>query len=67
MDQDDPEALQLTQIALTELGGGQPSQKKVIYPKKVETNPFTQDSPQKDTKNKQQGGHKMDAEVVKTS
>jgi hypothetical protein len=67
MDQDDPDALQLTQVALTELGGGQPPQKKVVHPRKVESNPFTQDSPQKDGKKGSQGAQKMDAEVLKAS
>jgi hypothetical protein len=66
MDQDDKEAIELTQVALTELGGGQPT-KKTVIPKKVESLPGSQESPHK-SQGQKGGNHghtggKMDMEV----
>ena len=67
MDQDDKDAIELTQVALTELGGGQPTTKKTVIPRKVESVPASQESPnrQQGQKGGNQGntGGKMDMEV----
>jgi len=65
MDQDDKEALELTQVSLTELGGGlAPANKKVVMPKKMDQLVTSQDSPHKQG---QKGGNKMEMEGLKAN